>query len=350
MGRTNTGTALTLLSADLLGVTGRAIGLDAFRVERGEFEDRDFRDDPSLISNNRTDPTTRFTVSKRLSSQVEFTVSQNLRENGKTTFIISYFPKPNVEMRALSRDNATASLGIRHQVTFGGGVDQAAVRAAGEAESVGDHVRRRRTGDRTGRCARDQARCRRQLRLPELQRTRSRSRGRSTVTGLFRGAGADPPRRGTPNGTVALEFTVNRGPRTVLEIVGTSFLPASRRELEEAWHRNVFDQFLIDDLTHRVRRHLVGTNETRQRRGRDASIGPSRNQAAADRSDAGRDGDGGREIRFAGNQALNAAPARRDRRAGLDIEAWLDRTESEELLVTVYNEAGFLRPRSSAGR
>ena len=35
VGSTNTETALTLLSADLLGVTGRAIGLDAFRVERG---------------------------------------------------------------------------------------------------------------------------------------------------------------------------------------------------------------------------------------------------------------------------------------------------------------------------
>ena len=54
------------------------------------FEDPDFRDDPSLIGNNRTDPTTRLTLSKRLSSQVEFTVSQNLRESGNTTFIISY--------------------------------------------------------------------------------------------------------------------------------------------------------------------------------------------------------------------------------------------------------------------
>ena len=62
VGSTNTETALTLLSADLLGVTGRAIGLDAFRVERGEFEDSDFRDyheDPTVVGANRTDPTTR---------------------------------------------------------------------------------------------------------------------------------------------------------------------------------------------------------------------------------------------------------------------------------------------------
>ena len=40
VGSTNADTALTLLSADLLGVTGRAIGLDAFRVERGNYEHR----------------------------------------------------------------------------------------------------------------------------------------------------------------------------------------------------------------------------------------------------------------------------------------------------------------------
>src|SRR6478736_4502720 len=77
VGASNTDTALTLLSADVLGVTGRAIGLDAFRVERGDFQDADFRDyqdDPSLIGTSQTDPTTRLTVGKRLSDQVEFTV------------------------------------------------------------------------------------------------------------------------------------------------------------------------------------------------------------------------------------------------------------------------------------
>ena len=85
------------------------------------FYDRDFREDPTLIGNNNQDPTTRLTVGKRLSEQVEFTVSQNLRENGKATFIVSYFPRRNIELRALSRDSGTVSLGIRHQITFGDG-------------------------------------------------------------------------------------------------------------------------------------------------------------------------------------------------------------------------------------
>ena len=115
VGDPNAETALTLLSADLLGVTGRAIGLDAFRLERGDYTDPDFRDyqeDPSLLGgNSQTDPTTRLTIGKRLSDQVEVTISQNLRESGKTTFVISFLPRHNVELRALSRDNATVSLG-----------------------------------------------------------------------------------------------------------------------------------------------------------------------------------------------------------------------------------------------
>ena len=124
VGESNTDTALTLLSADLLGVTGRAIGVSAFRLERGDFEDPDFRDDPSLIGTDRTDPTTRLTLSKRLSDQVEFTVSQNLRDSGETTFVISYFIRPNIELRGLSRDNSTIGFGIRHQITFGEGTSQ----------------------------------------------------------------------------------------------------------------------------------------------------------------------------------------------------------------------------------
>ncbi len=113
-------TALTLLSADLLGVTGRAIGLDTLRVERGEQLDMDFREDPSLIADT-TDPAARLTIAKRLSEEVEVTVSQNLRESGKTTFVVSYFPLTNFEVRGISRDNATLVFGIRHRITIGAG-------------------------------------------------------------------------------------------------------------------------------------------------------------------------------------------------------------------------------------
>ena len=263
IGSTNTDTALTLLSADLLGVTGRAIGLDAFRVERGDYQDSDFREyqeDPSAAGINNTDPTTRLTVGKRLSDQVEFTVSQNLRENGKATFIVSYFPKRNVEIRALSRDDGTASLGVRHQVTFGGGDS----RPPSERRPRPRISRITFSGD-------DQAitsAARSEIKIEEgdefdflkLQQDIDRIREAFHAQGYFE-ARARTRRTEEAAGTVALEFIIARGPRTILEITGTIAPAKLVEELEEAWHRNAFDQFLIDDLTHRVRRHLVTSNE-----------------------------------------------------------------------------------------
>lgn len=349
LGQTNTGTALTLLSADLLGVTGRAIGLDTFRVERGDFEDPDFRDDPSLVGNDRTDPTTRLTLSKRLSRQVEFTVSQNLRESGNTTFVISYYVTPTIEIRALSRDDDTASLGIRHQVTFGGGVGRkpaelrvkptvAAITFAGVEPAIEREVRAEIAlgpGD--------------DFDFLVLQRDVDRVRDRFKAQGYFE-ARVRTRRVEVPgSGTVTVEYTVDRGPRTELAIVGTT-LPASlTAELEEAWHRNAFDQFLIDDLTHRVRRYLVGTNELGS-----VVVGtvdrslPDTKRLTIEVTEGVRVSS--REIRVTGQQALagdrllDAIVAQ-----GLDVDAWLNRTPVEELLVSAYHEAGYLKARVTGG-
>ncbi|HYE88336.1 MAG TPA: translocation/assembly module TamB domain-containing protein, partial [Vicinamibacterales bacterium] len=345
VGQTNTETALTLLSADLLGVTGRAIGLDAFRVERGDFTDRDFRDyvdDPTLIG-DQTDPTTRLTVGKRLSDQVEFTVSQNLRENGKATFVISYFPRRNIELRALSRDRGTVSLGVRHQITFGNGTSTppserrvrplvTAITVSGVAPPMAAAVR-----ELINLEVEDE------FDFLELQNDidairedfheqgylEARIRTRRTESDDARG--------------VAIEFIVDHGPKTLLQFDG--FVPPSDlvEELEEAWHKNVFDQFLIDDLTHRVRRHLVTSGDlgnivvgridrpnadTKRLR---IEVTPGAPVTA-------------REIRFAGNLELDAE--RLDAEivaAGVDLEAWLDRTVAERAIRQAYQEEGFLK-------
>jgi outer membrane protein insertion porin family len=345
VGSTNADTALTLLSADLLGVTGRAMGLNTFRVERGDYQDSDFRqyqEDPGVAGINRTDPTTRLTVGKRLSDQVEFTVSQNLRENGKATFIVSYFPKRNVELRALSRDDGTVSLGIRHQVTFGGG----------QSKPPSERRPRPRISRITfsGGDAAIAATARSEIKIKEgddfdfleLQKDIDRIREAFHAQGYLE-ARARTRRTEETDGTVALEFIVDRGPRTVLEITGMTAPSKLVEELDEAWHKNVFDQFLIDDLTNRVRRHLVSSNDL-------ASVVVGR----IDRPDGNTkrlriDVIPGapvtaREIRFAGNleidaRALNAEIVE----SGLEIEAWLDRTVVEKALRQAYNEAGFLK-------
>jgi outer membrane protein assembly factor BamA len=346
VGSTNTETALTLLSADLLGVTGRAIGLDAFRVERGDFTDRDFRDyqeDPTLIGNNRTDPTTRLTIGKRLSDQVEFTVSQNLRENGKATFVISYFPRRNIELRALSRDSGTVSLGVRHQLTFG----------SGESRPPSERRVRPVISEITfaGADAAGEALARAEIDLDvgdafdflDLQSDIDRVREAFHELGYLetrvrtRRVESDDAR------SVAVEFRIERGPRTILEFEGIVPPAALVVELEEAWHQNVFDQFLVEDLTHRVRRHLVESGEL-------ASVVVGR----IDRPDANTKRlqievtpgapVTAREIRVSGNLELSADRLNAEiAAAGLEVEAWLDRSVVEQTLRQAYIEEGFLK-------
>lgn len=349
VGEPNTETALTLLSADLLGVTGRAIGLDAFRVERGDFVDPDFRDDPSLVGNNNTDPTTRLTLAKRLSDQVEFTISQNLRESGKTTFIVSYYPTRTIEVRALSRDNSTASLGVRHQITFGGGQSRppserrvrpkvSAITLAG-VEPVLEQEFRRQISLDPGDA----------FDFLLLQRDVDRLRGRFKAQGYFEARVRTRRVEEPATNTVALEYRIDRGPRTVLEITGATVPAGVIDELKEAWHRNVFDQFLIDDLTHRVRRHLAATNELGS-----VVVGtidrtePGTKRLRIEVTQGVRLS--GREIRFTGNREVAS-----DRllgeivAAGLEVEAWLDRRVIEKTLLAAYNEAGYFKAQVAGG-
>ena len=346
VGTANTETALTLLSADLLGVTGRAIGLDAFRLERGDFTDRDFRDyneDPSLVGVTNTDPTTRLTIGKRLSNNVEFTVSQNLRENGKATFVVSYFPRRNIELRALSRDSGTVSLGVRHEITFGGGESrppsERRVRPAISEITVAEADAATETTVRA------------EIKLEpgddfdflELQRDVDRIREAFHELGFLEARVRTRRVESDDARSVTLEFRVDRGPRTILEFTGFVAPAGLIEELEEAWHRNVFDQFLIDDLTHRVRRYLVEQNEL-------ASVVVGR----IERPDAGTKRllidvtpgapVTGREIRVSGNIELTADRLSAEiAAAGLEMEAWLDRTVVERTLRQAYVEEGFLK-------
>jgi outer membrane protein assembly factor BamA/autotransporter translocation and assembly factor TamB len=346
IGSTNTETALTLLSADLLGVTGRAIGLDAFRLERGDFTDSDFRDyheDASIAGTNNTDPTTRLTVGKRLSDNVEFTVSQNLRENGKATFIVSYFARRNIELRGISRDSGTVSVGVRHQLTFGGGeprppserrvrplISEITVAGADPAaEATAQAEINLEAGD--------------EFDFLELQQDVDRIREAFHELGFLEARVRTRRVESDDARSVALEFRIERGPRTILEFSG--FVPPAGliEELEEAWHKNVFDQFLIDDLTHRVRRYLVEQDEL-------ASVVVGQiDRPDADSKRLRIDVTPGapvtaREIRVSGNTELTADRLNAEiMAAGLEVEAWLDRSVVERTLRQTYNEEGFLK-------
>ncbi len=347
-GGAGAGSALTLLSADVLGLTGRAIGLDALRVERGDYVDTDFREDPLLVA-NEADPATRLTIAKRVSSQVEVTLSQNLRESGKSTVIVSYFPWPNLELRGLSRDNATLGLGIRHQVTFGGGGQTpGSVRAARPTVVAVTFV------DATPAVEAD---ARKHIKLGpgdpleflDLQRDIDAVRDALHAQGRFEARVRVRRIEGEGGRGITLEYRVDPGPVTTLVVRGAD-LPASElKALQAAWTRTVFDPFLIDEVTTRVRRYLVTSGSianivvgTMERPSADAKrlridVTPGAPVTA-------------REIRFLGNTAVSSDRLKAEvTGAGLDLEAWIDPSAVATAIQSLYRDAGYLKAAVTAG-
>ena len=246
---------LALFSGELLGVTGRRIGLDTLRVERG-FDTDLIRQDPGLVAED-LDPGTRLTMSKRIRSNVEVILSQDLRQNGGLSAIVNYRPIRNVELRAISRDNSDRGYSIRHELNFGGGVQVAtAQRETVDVSAV--HF------DGAGA---DEAALRGRLRLTEgdrfdfvrwrgdLERLQEWYREQRHLEARVR-----PSRTTAADGTAVLTYRVTAGPETVLEVAGANLSANLLKRLDEVWADSVFNRFLLEEIQREVAVDLVRHN------------------------------------------------------------------------------------------
>lgn len=337
--------ALALLSAEILGTTGRALGLDTLRLEQG-FSEEDVRQDPGLIA-QEADPSSRLTLSKRVRANVDVVLSQSLRDSSGLSAVVAYRPLPQLELRAVSRDSGNRSYALRHEVTFGG--PARSTRTSAVAPRVSATVV---TGVPEG----DAAAVRQRLVLREGRPFRfDRWQDDVTLVGeWYRARGyletrVRAERRLSADGlTVALAYRVTRGPRTTLVVEGLAVPSGLRRTLEEAWARSVFDQFLLDDLTRLVRRHLVDhdrlggdvTARVDQRTDEDKRIRLDVSQGQPVRR---------RVVVFDGARVLSERTLLRTLAAsGQGLDLWLDPSLASALLEPVYAAVGYLNAQVTA--
>jgi outer membrane protein insertion porin family len=338
--------AVSLLAGDLLGVTGRQLGLDAVRIDREDVAADEIRQDPSVLATD-DDPTTRLTISKRIRENVEFTFSQNLRESGNITYILSYFPLPNLELRAVSRDNAAYGLAVRHQVTFG-----APVVTAAAARATPPTIASIAFEGTLAPFSEDELRQRVRLRpgqrfeflrwQTDLDRVTAAFVERGYLEARVRGR-----RLERDAGSVDLMLTVDRGPETRLLVEGFALDGADEQAIRETWGRAVFDRFLVEDAEARVRRRLIAdgyfngtvagsietSGETKTLR---LAVTPG---PRAER----------REIRFSGNAALsNSQLEALLVQAGLELDAWIDPQPLVDALTNRYRDEGYFDARVTA--
>lgn len=243
------GQLLLLLSGELLGFAGRAVGLDSAQVGRGL---GGAASDFDLISAD-TDPSARLTVTKQLRQDVELVFSQSLRNSNDLTWIAIYRPVRAFELRGTTQDNNSRTYEFRHELNAGGRAAAArpsssrapeprvsVVRWAGAPGFDEAELRRRvklTEGDRFDFYRWQQDRDR----LAAFYRDRGYFEARIRATrDLVEAANADP--------TLALTYTIERGPATSIVVEGATLPGGVVSDMEDLWARALFDGFLREDL------------------------------------------------------------------------------------------------------
>ena len=326
------------LSGEVLGVTGRALGLDALRVERGQ----DVRFDAGLVA-SETDPSSRLTFGKQVMRNVEVVFSQSLKDSGKLTWIIGYRPKSNVELRVVSHDNEARIYDFRHDVTIGGG---AVARAAASNRPASRVASVRFTG--TPDVPEPQLRGSLKLTAGQAfdffrwQEDRDRLEESLRRDGHFE-ARVSAHRSGSEAAAapgVDLIYDIYRGPRTVVAFTGIPDNPSLRGELERIWSQAVFDGFLLDQAKSAARAAMVRDGylsatvttsishpEGAQEKRLVVSIQPGVHYAH-------------RRVVFSGRQHVSAA--RLDELARSIASPWVDPAPLVRAITTMYRNEGFL--------
>jgi outer membrane protein assembly complex protein YaeT len=332
--------AAALLTGELLGPTGRALGLDTLRVQRG-FEPEEFRYDPGLIA-TETDPSTRLTLSKRLRPDTELIFSQSLRESGGLSAIIAYKPRRNIEVRAITRDNLDRSLALNHEITFGGNASIAVDTSKSGPEVSGITF--------SGEPDRPTEQLRKLLELEEgetfefhiWQRDVDRLRESYQNENYYEARVRGIRNVSEDNKTVALEYRIEPGPISEFVIEGHPLEPELERAIREVWRRTIFDRFLIEDIESRILHHLMEENligskvevvvaeSTPQRKQIRVSVTPGVSVSR-------------RSIQYSGNRAFD-----RERLdavvlgAGFTLDEWLDSGRLIDAIATFYRDEGYL--------
>lgn len=239
---------LAALSGEIVGAVGRAIGFDSVRIEQAN--PGDLLIDPTLISAD-SNPAQRVTFSKRVFPDLEVIVSQSLRQSGDVTWVVSWTPLRNLELRVVQLDDDDRSYEVRHDLTFGGGV-----RPRRRTRTRRDLVQSLELEVRGGVSEAD---VRRQLRIEqgdrvdfyEWQRARDRVEEWLFRQGFFEARVTtrhDPlaeAKEGTPT-PVALRYLVETGPPTALRVVGVDLPGDLQERLRRTWAEIAVDGLLQD--------------------------------------------------------------------------------------------------------
>ena len=340
------GQLLMLLSGELLGFAGRAVGVDSLQVGRGL---GGAASDFDLMATN-TNPSARLTVAKDLSRDVEVVFSQSLRKSGDITWIAIYRPLRNVELRGTTLDDNSRAYEFRHELSFGGGVSRTRNDASGPVATAP----RVAAVQFTGTPGFSKAELRRAIRLnasdrfdfyrwqQDQDRLAAFYHARDFLEARIQARRrADGPGNGEPG--VTLVYEIARGPRATLAIGGFALPRGLIDDMKVAWGQAVFDGFLLDDLQTMARRALAGQGHLQAQVTAAVTSPPeSEIKEIAIRIAAGPRFDD-RRIVFSGNERIaTSALDTIVQTRGPGVTPWLNPSDLELALEQYYRSIGYL--------
>ena len=354
----------TLLSGELLGIVGRTARLDTLRLEQGGASGRsDLFDDPTLVAGD-VDPASRLTIGKRLGEHVELAYSQDLSQNG-FVMTTTYFAPKGLSFRALLLDNQNRSYEFRHEPRFGGrerprrqvppGAVVSGVTFSGAPGFPEQELRRQlqlTDGDRFDFSEWQQDR----EKLRSFYQNRgfyeARVRGRRVVSATDEHAEPATAATAAEPGTVTLDYSIERGPATQLDVSGIELPDEVRDRIVARWASTVFDGFLERDAALIVKdnlynqRHLQAQVEATVERREEVAIlhikvdpGPLLTP----------------RVEFEGNTSVPTARLLETVNSAGPFAAWLDPDAVSHALERLHQENGLLsaavdvRPPEIAG-
>ncbi|HEX7794331.1 MAG TPA: translocation/assembly module TamB domain-containing protein [Vicinamibacterales bacterium] len=337
-----------LLSGELLGMVGQAFRLDTFRLEQAGGRS-DLFDDPTLVAGD-INPASRLTIGKRLGEHVELAYSQNLAQNGFTT-TTSYFGPGGISVRALLLDDQSRSYEFRHQPQFGGrarkrpapvaGARVASIRFSGNLGFPENELRGQlhlTDGDRFAFAAWQSDRERLIAFYQSHGFFEAHVRARRL---LATGEAVDSVATDTAIESITLEYAIERGRATRLDISGFAIPDHVRQQIIARWSSAIFDGFLERDASLLVRQYLYAENRLQ------ASVSAKIEHIAADDSKTLRVViDPGRpttpRLIFEGNAVISTATLTTLAQRSGQLSAWLDPPSFALAIARLYQSEGLL--------
>lgn len=230
--------------------------------------------DASLVS-AQENPEARLTVGRHITPELEFILSQNLKQSQSTTVILNYKPLREINLRSVKQDNDAYRFDAQHEIRFG--LAKKPVPPPGKKEGRSRVIESVALG---GNLELDESTVRRGLKLSpgkrfdfmkyhdDLDRLRRLYEKHDYLSHSI------SAKREEKDDRLTLVYRVDSGPKVLFRYEGAEVPAALKKRIRALWVEGKLRSLISEDIREEIRRHFCRQGfyqtEVRQRESRGA--------------------------------------------------------------------------------